>query len=928
MERLRQVLENREENYILPFFWQHGEDEETLREYMRAIFDANIREVCLESRPHPDFAGPRWWQDLDVILDEAKKLGMKIWILDDSHFPTGFANGAVKKAPNELKHRYLVSRTLEMAGPVKQAEFTVSDYMRPVPPPPWIPQPPGDGDDDCADDELLNIYACPVLKDGVLGEPMILEADMEKDTVVFDLPEGFFRIYVSYFTRNARGRNDYINFLDKDSCRLLIDAVYEPHYRRYKAYFGTIIRGFFSDEPPIGNTEGYTPVGPIGTAGQNLPWARACPALLTAEFGSEEWIRYIPYLWADAGDKEMQAKIRNAYMDMVSGLVAECFSKQLGNWCSSHGVEYIGHMLEDCDMHLGMGASMGHFFRGLSGQHMAGVDNIGGQVNIMAHHVPRHDHPAARDEAGFYQYMIGKMASSHAYIDPGKKGRSLCENFGAYGWHSGPKEQKYMLDHFMVRGVNHFVPHAFSPAPFPDPDCPPHFYAHGENPTYRAFGDLMAYTNRVCALISDGSPCPDAALLYNAESWWAGNADSQIPVCRSLGESQIDFHILPQDVFDHDEYPCTYDGSVLTVNGIPYRLLIVTGCDFVGKTAAVMIERMIRDSFPVIFTNRTPKGFAGGDLKENQAFGRLCREAICVPEDNIGAFLKEKRRDGSFRPQIRLEPENQRLSASHYRLEGTDEFLILNEMSETVFRGNAELKASGVPIRYIPWENRLEQVSFEPSEGGLKIDLDMDPLELAVILVFPEGSEIPDLVPDARLDKDAEQDGSDRGIEIKSFTAGLVGSVEYLNTLKEAGLPMHGADASVVPDTVFSLEAPFTGVQREYPDFSGYIIYETPVNLEKDTEYILLIDDVGETAEAFLNGKSLGVRVQAPYRFTIPASIVREESVLRIEAATLADRKAKKTRPDSMRSMSADRPFTPSGIVGNVRIIKNESFSK
>lgn len=104
----------------------------------------------------------------------------------------------------------------------------------------------------------------------------------------------------------------------------------------------------------------------------------------------------------------------------------------------------------------------------------------------------------------FYHYMLGKLASSAAAVEPLKNGNSMCEIFGAYGWSEGVQMEKCLVDHFMVRGINHFVPHAFSAAEYPDPDCPPHFYAHGNNPQYRHFGKLMAYTNRICELISDG----------------------------------------------------------------------------------------------------------------------------------------------------------------------------------------------------------------------------------------------------------------------------------------------------------------------------------------------------------------------------------------------------------------------------------------
>ena len=57
MKRIQEVLENQGGNYILPFFWQHGEDEETLREGMRRINEAGIGAVCVESRPHPEYGG-------------------------------------------------------------------------------------------------------------------------------------------------------------------------------------------------------------------------------------------------------------------------------------------------------------------------------------------------------------------------------------------------------------------------------------------------------------------------------------------------------------------------------------------------------------------------------------------------------------------------------------------------------------------------------------------------------------------------------------------------------------------------------------------------------------------------------------------------------------------------------------------------------
>ncbi len=112
--KVKILLKNKGGNYIFPFFWQHGEAEEVLREYMKVIRESNIRAVCVESRPHPDFLGEKWWKDMDVIMDEARKWDMKVWILDDSHFPTGYANGAIEGKSLDLHRQSIVSPHYKM----------------------------------------------------------------------------------------------------------------------------------------------------------------------------------------------------------------------------------------------------------------------------------------------------------------------------------------------------------------------------------------------------------------------------------------------------------------------------------------------------------------------------------------------------------------------------------------------------------------------------------------------------------------------------------------------------------------------------------------------------------------------------------------------------------------------------------------------
>ena len=95
-KNLIDVLSGNAGNYMLPFYWQHGDHTASIPAEVERIYQSGCRAFCVESRPHRDFAGDGWWRDMDIILREAKKRDMGVWILDDDHFPTGHAGGASK----------------------------------------------------------------------------------------------------------------------------------------------------------------------------------------------------------------------------------------------------------------------------------------------------------------------------------------------------------------------------------------------------------------------------------------------------------------------------------------------------------------------------------------------------------------------------------------------------------------------------------------------------------------------------------------------------------------------------------------------------------------------------------------------------------------------------------------------------------------
>ena len=81
--KLKAILNHTEGNHMLPFFWMHSGERHLIRRQVQAVYESGARALCVESRPHEHFGEDEWWGDMDVVLDEAQKLGMRVWILDD-----------------------------------------------------------------------------------------------------------------------------------------------------------------------------------------------------------------------------------------------------------------------------------------------------------------------------------------------------------------------------------------------------------------------------------------------------------------------------------------------------------------------------------------------------------------------------------------------------------------------------------------------------------------------------------------------------------------------------------------------------------------------------------------------------------------------------------------------------------------------------
>lgn len=835
------------QNYLYPFFWQHGESPALLREYVDKIYESGMRALCIEARPHPDFVGEKWWADVDCILSEAKKRGMKLWILDDSHFPTGFANGKIKAEYPQYLKKYINCRRYDVQGPLPKARIDLRLLKGRI----W--EKP---------EEDIEVLAVCMAKRTQFGSGDPIDAEtltditdcmrMEDRLLTVDIPAGAHSIFVVFVTKKGaeQATEDYLNPLVREATQVLIDEVYEPHYAHYKEEFGGTILGFFSDEPRFGNAKGTECA--IGTD-MPLPWRDG----LVSELGFEP--KYLPLLWTKADGTE--SEIRFLYMDLITRLYQENFTGVLGAWCSAHGVWYLGHTIEDNGAHARLGYGTGHYFRGQKGMHLAGVDVIGTQiVPGMNYH---HDAFSTGGSNGeFYHYALAKLAASAAHLDPEKGGRAMCEAFGAYGWNEGLKDMKWIADSLMARGVNYIVPHAFNPNKFPDWDCPPHFYAHGNNPQFRYFHVLSDYMNRVMSIFRDGAYPSKVGLFYPAETEWAG---AYMPVekpCRALTEQQIAFDIISRDHLK----AAVVEENCYRINGHAFEALVFPAGKCLPGDLLPVLDTLVEKGVRIVFLEELPAAVVGS--RDEALPEKLRQKAACMPLEALGVHLADYRAFTSDEAY----PD---LAVGEYVRDGRHIYMLFNESVTETLPVGLRFGEKGNLYRYDAFADAL----FSVKDGTVQLA----PFESRIYVVTEEAFDVPQEAP----------------------------ACEEAFPLPEAWTA-HFADSASYPD--FAEELPLTcpGFVQDakgYETKAGTVRFAAKLSLPALKRAVLDLGTAYETAEVFVNGTSAGVRLCRPYAFDLTPYIREGENELAIEVTNTLGTKVRD-------ALSHYLPIEPFGVAG------------
>ena len=848
---------------VFPFLWIRDENEGEIAREIDAIFADGCREFCVESRPCSYFCEERWWEVFGFILDYAKSKGMRVWLLDDKHFPTGYANGYISSHP-ELRMKTIRIEYRDYIGPTRHTSLLAAEIETDY------------------EERIIAVSAWKRGKDfyTVKGKPVNLTDKLDENGIIdWAVPEGLWRVYYVIESVGASSRKNYIDMLSPESCKAMLEAVYKPHYEHFSQYFGNTFRGFFSDEPAFSNGNGsYHDT--LGTEDLDMPWRDDLHYCIGDALNKDpdEILCRLPALWHSLPD--YSGALRCEYMERITKLYSENFCFMLGDWCREHGVEYIGHVIEDMNTHQRLGFGAGHYFRSLAGQNMSGIDIVLNQM-VPFNRDGTHTAPVCGKiiDPAFFNFALAKLGASGAHINPLAKNRAMCEVFGAFGWAEGVGYMKYIADHMLSCGINQFVPHAYS-IPFPDDDCPPHFHAQGKNPQEPAFAKLIEYMQKTAHMLSDGIHKADVAVFYNAQAEWTGGKMELFEkTCRRLTLNQIDFDILPEDTL----FSANVKGSRLCVNGESYGALIVPYSACLPEDILEIFARLHADGLPVVFERGLPEYTA--DKKPAKG---ILGDMTAVKEKDLTDYI---RRNGWYHVKSLSRCEGLRC----YRVDRGNEtvYSLFNESGKD-FDCLIEFEnADENSVFYDVWNNRI----YKPQIDGNCVRVKLFAAQ-ALLLVC---------AGDESLSAECASEFYNTGIS----------DFDYGTRKLEIIRPVWSISLKDVDGAEFDFYGLTKNLCRfntreNMPDFCGTIRYEAEFDAS-GSEVQMDLGIVGEIANVNLNGVDCGTQVTYPYIFDISRAVVQGMNKLTVEVVNNPVYRVKDY-------FSSFVPLPPSGLLGDVKI--------
>ncbi|MGP8258360.1 MAG: glycosyl hydrolase [Acidobacteriaceae bacterium] len=683
---------------------------------------------------------PEYFAFFKQFAEEAKKRDMRIWIVDDLGYPSGFAGGLISKQTPELRMQALslspgiAVKAGESLNQAVSANAVSAVAVRTT------------GDD----------HMSIALKDGKIA----WTAPTSGDWTVYVVEHVFRTSPVKGGGGPGSSLEDY---MDPAATAAYIGFTHQGYYNVMPELFGNTILGFRGDEPDYS----------IG----GLPWT---PKFFES-FQQLKGYDVRPYLGVLVMSKPQQSgfggkpatpppaapKLTDAeqramgdYADVFSQMFRDGFFKPQGVWCAAHGVEYQVHINhEEAEMQLVR--SQGEFVRDMKYVEVPGIDAIWHQIWT--------------DTITDYPRLASSAA--HIYGHP----RSFTESFAAYRPEPDVAMARYILNEQMVRGINVIETMMFAAtrpagAP-PEPERPrppvaptaaggtaapaPPQRPRGGGPSNLmrdpAWPALMDYVHRLSYVMSMGRPAASVALYIPSSSMWLDDSAADtayVATERLLAERQIDFDIINIDALATDLK--AGPGYLETMSGNQYRTVVIPYADVLSQAEVDRLKALVKGGGKVLFLGKTPTLISQKSIMDSRvatpadfAFATVetsvqLPQSPRVPSDApaappgpqvVQAAIATALNKVIGTREVALDAPDPALKVNTRRLKDADVYLFFNEGAQASSH-TVTLKTAGKGVEeWDPATGSVSPVTSTAGKGVMTVKLELKPYATELLTV-------------------------------------------------------------------------------------------------------------------------------------------------------------------------------------------------
>jgi len=638
------------------------------------------------------YLSPEHMEQVKFTVQEAAKRNMRLWIQDESDYPSGFAGGYISERYPELGMQDIVAdiqvhvapgQTLTMPVPsdtlsIMALESDVSQTVQKVIP---IPLP--------ADLQLK--WTVP--KEGSTpNEPrmswqvvFVRHVYLSSPTRNFNRADG---------TRAKDATYSIIDYLDPKATDAFLSTVHETYRKAVGDQFGKIVLGFFGDEPDYSS---------------GIPWT----STLLAQFKAQKGYDLSPYIpiWFSHKPTEQSQRANADYYDVWSSIFRSSYFGEQATWAQKYNVEYLVHLNHEETMPA-LEHSEGDYFRDNRYVQVPGIDNLG-QLVPGAVHLP--------DGTWNINNNFPKLASSAAHLFGHPQ--VWAEEGGGVG-----VDGKYQMDYQLVRGVNALeirTPMLREGGASVPPAIPPQT-------------SLIAwYANRGGYLMAIGRPAAQVGLYHPGNSIWLGGKDAQEAdqSTTKLGWQLLE-HQIDWDYFDEQSLSSVAsieDGGFKNLSGQVYKAIVFPSMTVITRTGLERLRTYVKAGGKAIFVGKTPrlvvdKTFLDASEVPDLSFATLVETAGDITPRVIEALPAA---------DVKLSAEFPRLTYTHRVWRDGDMYFLFNESDRTESRV-ALLKGNGQAQSWDVSTGEIHPMADASVEGNMvRVPLTFGPYEAKVIVLGP-----------------------------------------------------------------------------------------------------------------------------------------------------------------------------------------------